>query len=225
MTKRNRILTLTLLLSLALAATGEARIRRSRPIGQYPQGKIAFTTHMGAFVPTGDFADQAQVGFRWMGALEYYPSRSAALGADFSFAEADAQGDKVNGERRRWETIFGRPVELNTFNYHSYRLGIYGRYTVPTHASVSPYLEGGTGIYWTQRRVSGFSQGGGPNFEFSERRTQTTTGANFGAGVNARLSPNTNLLTGFEFHQLFDDNPNRSFATFKIGLSLYFPLR
>jgi opacity protein-like surface antigen len=211
-------LTGALTLVLALATAADARIRRS---AQNPAERFAFVTHFGAFVPTGDFGDAAQTGFRWNTAFEYYPSRDAALGLDFSFAEADARDFLRNDERRNWEDIFGPPVQINTFNYHTYRLGIFGRYNVPTGTRISPYLEAGTGIYWINRRVSGAFQQGGSFFEFSDRRTHTTAGGNLGAGINAQLGPRTNLYTGFQFHQLFDETPSRNYATFTMGLGVH----
>jgi hypothetical protein len=86
---------------------------------------------------------------------------------------------------------------------------------------VSPYLEAGTGIYWTNRRVNGSFFSSGALVEFSDRRTNTTAGGHLGAGINAELGPRTNLYTGFQFHQLFDESPGRNYATFTLGLGVH----
>jgi hypothetical protein len=60
-----------LILVLAVATAADARIRRS---AQNPAERFTLVNHFGAFVPTGDFGDVAQTGFRWDAALEYHPS-------------------------------------------------------------------------------------------------------------------------------------------------------
>lgn len=212
-----------LVLIFALSASADALVRRSTGYDN-PEGKIAFTTHMGVFMPTGDFSRQAENGVGWQAALDYYPSRDASIGMDFAFGQADAKNSAFPAERSFWEDFYGRPVVLNSFNYRSYRLGITGRYNIPTGTSISPYLEAGTGVYWTQRRVSGSFVSGGALFEFSDRRTETSAGGNFGFGLNAALGRRTNLFAGFQFHQLFasDFQPgNYASVNFGLGIGLW----
>ena len=221
MSKRLAVFSAGLFLVIAFSAGADARIRRGGGY-QNPEGKFAFTTQVGAFVPTGEFGDIAETGFRWTGALDYYLSSDASIGLDFGFGEADAKDFMVRREDRRWENIFGQPVQIQSFNYRSYRLGVTGRYNIPTGTSISPYLEAGMGTYWTQRRVSGFTAGGGPTFEFSERRTNSTAGGNVGVGLNAFLGRRTNLYAGFQIHQLFDNAVDGidNFASFTFGLGI-----
>ena len=185
-----------------------------------PEGKVSFATHVGAFVPTGEFGDLAETGIRWTAALDYYPSRDASIGLDFGFGEADA-----NTANFRQEEIRQAPAQVHSFNYRSYRLGVNGRFNIPTGTNVSPYLEAGMGAYWTQRRVNGFTVGGGPAFEFSERRTTSTAGGNVGLGLNAQMGRRTNMYAGFQFHQLFDNGPdgidNFASLTFGLGIGLW----
>jgi opacity protein-like surface antigen len=207
---------LGVLFVFAFLTSAEARIRRGGGY-QNPEGKFAFTTQVGAFVPTGAFGDLAETGIRWTGALDYYPSPDASIGLDFGFGEADAAESNF-----RWEEQRRAPAQVHSFNYRSYRLGITGRYNIPTHTGISPYLEAGTGIYWTQRRVSGTAVQGGTLFEFSERRTHTTAGGLVGFGINAALGRRTNLYTGFQFHQLFGNDLDRidNFASLNFGLGI-----
>ncbi|MCI0329706.1 MAG: porin family protein [candidate division Zixibacteria bacterium] len=224
MTKRIAVFTLGAFLILAAATAVNARIRRGGAYGN-PEGKVSVATHLGAFVPTNEFGDIADVGIRWGAALDFYPTRDASIGFDFGFGEADAKDFMVQREENRLERPIpegiGQPVQIQSFNYRSYRLGINGRFNIPTGTGVSPYLEAGMGAYWTQRRVSGFTTGG-PLFEFSERRTTSTAGSNVGLGLNAYLGRRTNMYAGFQFHQLFDDQPEGidNFATFTFGLGL-----
>ncbi len=224
MTKRTTVV-LTLFSVLLLAATGNARIRRGGAGYQNPEGKVAFTTNAGAFVPTGDFGDIARTGFRWQAAMDYYPSPDASIGFDFGFGEADARDSRFRQEERRWDNIVGHPVDLNNLKYRSYRLGLTGRYNIPTSTNISPYLEAGTGVYWTQRRVSGTFFDNGALFEFSDRRTNTSAGGLVGFGINASLGRRTNLYTGFQFHQLFDNEleniSNFGSLTFGLGIGLW----
>ncbi len=221
MSKQMAVFTLGGFLILASATAADARIRRGGTYGN-PEGKVYFSTHVGAFVPTNEFGDVAETGIRWGAALDFYPSTDASIGLDFGFGEADAKGFMVQREERDWEDIFGQPVQIQSFNYRSYRLGVNGRFNIPTGTNVSPYLEAGMGAYWTQRRVNGFTLGGGPAFEFSERRTHSTAGGNVGLGLNAQMGRRTNMYAGFQFHQLFDEDPEGidNFATFTFGLGI-----
>ena len=221
MKKRAAVFSAGLLFVLALAASGEARIRRG---GSYrnPEGSFAINTRVGAFVPTGEFGDIAETGIRWGAALDFYPTPDASIGFDFGFGEADAKNFLVRREENRWENIVGQPVQIQSFNYRSYRLGINGRFNIPTGTSLSPYLEAGMGTYWTQRRVNGLATGGGPFFEFSERRTTSTAGGNVGMGLNAYMGRRTNMYAGFQFHQLFDNQVDgiNNFASLTFGLGI-----
>lgn len=221
MKKRLMVFNLGVLFVLGLATNADARIRRGGVYGN-PEGKVSFSTHLGAFVPTNEFGDVARTGIRWSAALDYYPSPDASVGFDFGFGEADAKNFMVNREENRWENIAGQPVQIQSFNYRSYRLGVNGRYNIPTGTAVSPYLEAGVGAYWTQRRVNGFTLGGGPIFEFSERRTTSTAGGNMGLGLNARMGRRTNMYAGFQFHQFFEDQLDGidNFASFTFGLGI-----
>jgi opacity protein-like surface antigen len=221
MKKRLMVFNLGVLFVLGLVTNAEARIRRGGVYGN-PEGKVSFSTHLGAFVPTNEFGDVARTGIRWSAALDYYPSPDASMGFDFGFGEADAKNFMVNREENRWENIAGQPVQIQSFNYRSYRLGVNGRYNIPTGTSVSPYLEAGVGAYWTQRRVNGFTLGGGPIFEFSERRTTGTAGGNMGLGLNAQMGRRTNMYAGFQFHQFFEDQLDGidNFASFTFGLGI-----
>ncbi|HLG94470.1 MAG TPA: outer membrane beta-barrel protein [candidate division Zixibacteria bacterium] len=221
MNKRIAVFTCGALFVLLLAAIADARIRRGGMYGN-PEGKVSFSTHLGAFVPTNEFGDVAETGIRWSAALHFYPSPDASIGFDFGFGEADAKNFMVNREVNRWENIAGQPVQIQSFNYRSYRLGVNGRFNIPTGTAVSPYLEAGVGAYWTQRRVNGFTLGGGPIFEFSERRTTSTAGGNMGLGLNAQMGRRTNMYAGFQFHQFFEDQLDGidNFASFTFGLGI-----
>jgi hypothetical protein len=221
MKKRLMVFNLGVLFVLGLVTNADARIRRGGVYGN-PEGKVSFSTHLGAFVPTNEFGDVARTGIRWSAALDYYPSPDASIGFDFGFGEADAKNFMVNREENRWENIAGQPVQIQSFNYRSYRLGVNGRYNIPTGTAVSPYLEAGVGAYWTQRRVNGFTLGGGPIFEFSERRTTGTAGGNMGLGLNAQMGRRTNMYAGFQFHQFFEDQLDGidNFASFTFGLGI-----
>ncbi|MCI0405161.1 MAG: porin family protein [candidate division Zixibacteria bacterium] len=221
MLKRLAVLSMGVFLVLVAATVADARIRRGGAYGN-PEGKVSFATHVGAFVPTNEFGDIADVGIRWGAGLDFYPTPDASLGFDFGFGEADAKDFMVNREENRWDNIVGQPVQIQSFNYRSYRLGVNGRFNIPTGTGVSPYLEAGMGAYWTQRRVNGFTLGGGPFFEFSERRTTSTAGTNVGLGLNAQMGRRTNMFAGFQFHQLFDEQPEGidNFATFTFGLGI-----
>ena len=221
MSKKSVVFTLGAILILAAVSSVNARIRRG---GAYdnPEGKVTFSTRLGAFVPTGNFGDIAETGVGWGAALDFYPTPDASLGFDFGFGEADAKNFMVNREENRWENIVGQPVQIQSFNYRSYRLGINGRFNIPTGTNITPYMEAGLGAYWTQRRVNGFTLGGGPRFEFSERRTTSTAGGNAGIGLNAQMSRRTNMYAGFQFHQLFDNQLDGidNFASFTFGLGI-----
>ncbi len=225
MSKKMAVFTLGVILLFALTSGANARIRRGGGYGN-PEGKVAFSTQMGAFVPTGDFGDIAETGIHWGAALDFYPTPDASLGFDFGFGEADAKNFMVQREENRLERPkpdgLGQPVQIQSFNYRSYRLGVNGRYNIPTGTNVSPYLEAGVGAYWTQRRVNGFTLGGGPAFEFSERRTTSTAGGNAGLGLNAQMGRRTNMYAGLQFHQLFDNGPDGidNFASFTFGLGI-----
>jgi len=212
----------------AFLTNAEARIRRGGGgYGNNPEGKVSFATHVGAFVPTNGFGDIAETGIRWDAALDFYPTPDASIGFDFGFGEADAKNFMVSQEENRLEQPgqIGQPVQIQSFNYRSYRLGVNGRFNIPTGTNVSPYLEAGMGAYWTQRRVNGFTAGGGTVFEFSERRTTSTAGGNVGFGLNAQMGRRTNMYAGFQFHQLFDNQmdgiDNFASLTFGLGIGLW----
>ncbi len=211
MNKRMAVVIAGLFMVFALTAGADARIRRGGGY-QNPEGKFAFTTQMGAFVPTGEFGDIAETGIRWTGALDYYPSPDASIGLDFGFGEADANEARFQQE----------PPQVQSLNYRSYRLGVTGRFNILTRTGISPYLEAGTGIYWTQRRATGSFIQNNTLFEFSERRTHTTAGGLVGFGINAALGRRTNLYTGFQFHQLVEDDLERinSFGSLTFGLGI-----
>lgn len=225
MNKRMAVFSLGVFLVFALMSSADARIRRGGAGYGNPEGKTSFAIHAGAFVPTNEFGDVAETGIRWGGALDFYPTPDASIGFDFGFGEADAKDFMVSREETRWENISGQPVQIQSFNYRSYRLGVNGRFNVPTGTGVSPYLEAGMGAYWTQRRVNGFTAGGGPTFEFSERRTHSSAGSNVGLGLNAYMGRRTNMYAGFQFHQLFDNGPdgidNFASLTFGLGIGLW----
>ena len=84
MNKRIAVFTCGALFVLLLAAIADARIRRGGMYGN-PEGKVSFSTHLGAFVPTNDFGDVAETGIRWSAALHFYPSPDASIGFDFGF--------------------------------------------------------------------------------------------------------------------------------------------
>ena len=222
MLKRILVFTMGVILFSLFSSPANARIRRGGGVYGNPEGKVSFATHFGAFVPTNEFGDIAETGIRWGAALDFYPTPDASLGFDFGFGEADAKGFMVQREENDWETIFGQPVQIQNFNYRSYRLGVNGRFNIPTGTNVRPYLEAGVGTYWTQRRVNGFVMGGGPIFEFSERRTTSTAGSNVGLGLSAQIGRRTNMYAGFQFHQLFDEAPEGidNFASFTFGLGI-----
>ena len=222
MLKRILVFTMGVILFSLFTSPANARIRRGGGVYGNPEGKVSFATHFGAFVPTNEFGDIAETGIRWGAALDFYPTPDASLGFDFGFGEADAKGFMVQREENDWETIFGQPVQIQNFNYRSYRLGVNGRFNIPTGTNVRPYLEAGVGAYWTQRRVNGFVMGGGPIFEFSERRTTSTAGSNVGLGLSAQMGRRTNMYAGFQFHQLFDEAPEGidNFASFTFGLGI-----
>ena len=222
MLKRILVFTMGVILFSLFTSPANARIRRGGGVYGNPEGKVSFATHFGAFVPTNEFGDIAETGIRWGAALDFYPTPDASLGFDFGFGEADAKGFMVQREENDWETIFGQPVQIQNFNYRSYRLGVNGRFNIPTGTNVRPYLEAGVGAYWTQRRVNGFVMGGGPIFEFSERRTTSTAGSNVGLGLNGQMGRRTNMYAGFQFHQLFDEAPEGidNFASFTFGLGI-----
>lgn len=216
MSKRMTVVIAGLFLVFAMTAGADARIRRGGGY-QNPEGKFAFTTQVGAFVPTGEFGDIAETGIRWTGALDYYPSPDASIGFDFGFGEADANEANFRREEQRQA-----PAQVHSFNYRSYRLGVTGRLNIPTRTGISPYLEAGTGIYWTQRRLNGSFIQNNTLFEFSERRTHTTAGGLVGFGINAALGRRTNLYTGFQFHQLVEDDLEGidSFGSLTFGLGI-----
>ncbi|MGH8003359.1 MAG: outer membrane beta-barrel protein [Limisphaerales bacterium] len=225
MSKKIAVFSLGVLFVLGLVTNVDARIRRGGAYGN-PEGKVSFATHVGAFVPTNEFGDIAETGIRWGAALDFYPTPDASIGFDFGFGEADAKDFMVQREENRLERPapegLGQPVQIQSFNYRSYRLGINGRFNIPTGSGVSPYLEAGMGAYWTQRRVNGFTLSSGPLFEFSERRTTGTAGGNVGLGLNAQMGRRTNMYAGFQFHQLFDTQPEGidNFASFTFGLGI-----
>jgi|GEM_PF-3680566 len=222
MPKRLLVFIMGVILLSLFTAPANARIRRGGGVYGNPEGKVSFATHFGAFVPTNEFGDIAETGIRWGAALDFYPTPDASLGFDFGFGEADAKDFMVRQRELEIENDIIQPVQIQNFNYRSYRLGVNGRFNIPTGTNVRPYLEAGVGAYWTQRRVNGFVMGGGPIFEFSERRTTSTAGSNVGLGLSAQMGRRTNMYAGFQFHQLFDEAPEGidNFATFTFGLGI-----
>ncbi len=133
------------------------------------KGRFGLSGQGGGVLPMGDFADEdkfnAETGFGFGGAAEYFATNSFAVGGTFRYT--------VNGV----DVAGGVDADYKISNF-----GAFVKYLFPTQSNVMPYIRLDLGLYKPKMAVSsgsaeaslsfdakfGFSGGGGVMFQASD---------------------------------------------------------
>ncbi len=215
----------------ALAVQAEPRTGSPKPkINRNPaaamaqhQGSFAFVPKLGFVVPTGDFGDVTNSGFRFQGAAEYYLRNDWAIGVSTAYAQANISDDARTASEAAMTAQYATPVTISSWKARTMQYGGYARHLFATRSPlISPYVSGGLALYNSKTTVSGTG--------VTQQQMDASTGAgqgetdfgfNLGGGLLWGFTPNIGLNVGMTYHNAFSD-PSTNYFVFNGGLNFYF---
>lgn len=197
------------------------RINRAPASGNLAQHKgwFAFVPKIGFVVPTGDYGDVSNSGFRFQGAAEYYLRNDWSVGVTTAFAQSGASDDSKTAA----EAGLPGGANISSWKFRTMQFGGYARHLFATTSpKISPYVNGGLGIYSTKSSASGT---GATQAEIDAATgsgsSETNFGFNMGGGLLWGLTPNVGFNVGMTYHNAFAD-PSINYFVFNGGLNFFF---
>ena len=215
----------------ALAVQAEPRTGSPKPrINHNPasavaqhQGSFAFVPKLGFVVPTGNYGDVSNSGFRFQGAAEYYVRNDWAIGVSTAFVQSGINNNTKTAAEADMTAQYGGPVTISSWKARTMQYGAYARHLFATRSPlISPYVNGGMAVYNTKTSISGTGA--------TQQQMNTSTGAgqgesnfgfNLGGGVMWGFTPNIGLNVGMTYHNAFS-NPSTNYFVFNGGLNFFF---
>ncbi len=198
----------------------KSRINRAPASGSLAQHKgwFAFVPKLGYVVPTGDYGDVSNSGFRFQGAAEYYIRNDWTIGVSTAWAQTNASDDSKTAAEA------SQPgMSLSSWKFRTMQFSGYARHLFATASPrFSPYVSGGLGIYNTKGSASGT---GATQAEIDAATGsgsgETNLGINMGGGLLMAMSPNIGVNVGMTYHNAFSD-PATNYFVFNGGLNFFF---
>lgn len=198
-----------------------SRINRAPASGSLVQHKgwFAIVPKLGFVVPTGDYGDVSNSGFRFQGAAEYYLRNDWTLGVSTAWAQTSASDDSKTAA----EAALPPGGDISSWKFRTMQFSGYARHLFATTSpKISPYVSGGLGIYNTKGSASGT---GATQSEIDvatgSGSGETNLGFNLGGGVLWGLTPTVGLNLGMTYHNAFSD-PATNYFVFNGGLNFFF---
>lgn len=211
----------------AFAAQAAPRKESPRPrINRAPasglaqhKGWFAFVPKLGYVVPTGDYGDISNSGFRFQGAAEYYVRNDWTIGVSTAWAQTNASDDSKTAA----EAALPPGGAISSWKFRTMQFSGYARHLFATTSpKVAPYVSGGLGIYNTKSSASGT---GATQSEVDvatgSGSGETNFGFNLGGGLLWGFTPNIGLNVGMTYHNAFSD-PSTNYFVFNGGLNFFF---
>lgn len=211
----------------AFAAQAAPRKESPRPrINRAPasglaqhKGWFAIVPKLGFVVPTGDYGDVSNSGFRFQGAAEYYIRNDWTIGVSTAWAQTSASDDSKTAA----EAALPPGGDISSWKFRTMQFSGYARHLFATASpKISPYVSGGLGIYNTKGSASGT---GATQSEIDAATGsgsgETNLGFNLGGGVLWGLTPTVGLNLGMTYHNAFSD-PATNYFVFNGGLNFFF---
>lgn len=199
----------------------KSQINRAPASGSLTQHKgwFAFVPKLGFVVPTGNYGDVSNSGFRFQGAGEYYIRNDWTIGVTTAWSQSSASDDSKTAA----EAGLPGGAEISNWKFRTMQFGGYARHLFATTSpKISPYVSGGLGIYSTKSSASGT---GATQSEIDvatgSGSGETNFGFNLGGGMLWGLTPNIGLNVGMTYHNAFSD-PSTNYFVFNGGLNFFF---
>lgn len=197
-------------LSLAAAAV-LAMPLSAQGTGTNPGGAY-YRLHGGISLPTGDYADIYELGFRGAGTIGWQLA-GIPVGFDLELAYDRLRGDEIGS------------VDFGDLSVWSGTVNV--RYDVQTEGSVTPYVVAGGGIYHASGSASGdfkadlrLSRGvrfGTTGGDIEIEDSETKAGLNVGGGLLFGRS-RTRFFVEARYHSVFVEGTNFNMIPITVGV-------
>ncbi len=188
------------------------------------KGFFAIVPKVGFVIPTGNYGDVSNSGFRFQGAAEYYVRNDWTIGVTTAFAQTNLSNDAKTAAQTALQTQTGNPsATISSWKARTMQYGAYGRHLFATNSPhICPYLSAGMGLYNVKTTASGT---GATQAEIDQNtgsgQGQTNFGINMGGGMLFNVTPTVGVMAGMTYHNAFSD-PATNYFVFNGGLSFCF---